>query len=247
MAKVAKAVEERPQPPARGASTKGLTDGNRPWLLRICVPRRRVVLPVLIGFATWLAFSGLPFFASWRPMTRMLLGWDIILGLYIVLSLLMIIRSDTGDIRRQSKLEDESRITILISTVLIPVVCLGSIFVGLHVDPGTARQPLQVLLTFVTVVLSWAAIHTLFAFHYAHEFYAKHRRRSGGLKFPGDERPDYGDFGYFSFVIGLASTVSDVSVTSKPIRRTVILHSILSFVFNVMLLALIINIAVDAI
>lgn len=177
----------------------------------------------------------------------MLLAWDIFLGLYIAFSLMVIVRSDTADIRHQSMLEGEGRITSLILTVVIPVLCLVSIFIGLHEVPGKERQPLDVLLTFVTVVLSWAAIHILFAFHYAHEFYAKHRGRSGGLSFPHHQPPDYGDFGYFSFVIGMASTVSDVSVTSRPIRRTVILHGILSFIFNVMLLALIINVAVDAI
>src|SRR5262249_20739827 len=142
----------------------------------------------------------------------------------------------------------------LIFAVTLPVLCLFSIFIVLH---RAERPPVDnillavdMLLALVTIVLSWAVLHTIFAFHYAHEFYAEHRGRSGGLNFPDDssdekrkEFPTYRDFLYFSFVIGFASQVSDVSVGSDAMRYTVFWHSILSFIFNVMLLALSINIA----
>lgn len=97
-------------------------------------------------------------------------------------------------------------------------------------------------------MLSWAFIHTMFALHYAHEFYGENAGRGGGMAFPGgDERPDYWDFIYFSFVIGMTSQVSDVGVTSKQIRRTVAAHGVVSFVFNAALLALTVNIAASAI
>jgi uncharacterized membrane protein len=95
-----------------------------------------------------------------------------------------------------------------------------------------------------TILLSWTFIHMMFALHYAHEFYGEDEGPAGGLAFPGgDERPDYWDFVYFAFVIGMTSQVSDVAVTSREIRRTVTAHGIVSFVFNVALLALTINIA----
>lgn len=93
----------------------------------------------------------------------------------------------------------------------------------------------------VTILLSWSFIQFIFAFHYAHEFYADHRGQARGLAFPNDEAPDYWDFLYFSFVIGMTSQVSDVCVTSKSLRRIVTAHSLLSFLFNVTLLALAIN------
>jgi uncharacterized membrane protein len=97
----------------------------------------------------------------------------------------------------------------------------------------------------LTIFLSWAFIHTMFALHYAHEYYD---RTAGGMAFPGDDRePDYWDFVYFSFVIGMTSQVSDVGVTSKEIRRTVTAHGVVAFVFNVALLALTINLAASAI
>jgi uncharacterized membrane protein len=98
----------------------------------------------------------------------------------------------------------------------------------------------------LTILLSWAFIHTMFALHYAHEFYDE--EAGGGMTFPGgDGDPDYWDFAYFAFVIGMTSQVSDVSVTSKRIRRTVAAHGIVSFLFNAALLALSVNIAAGAI
>jgi uncharacterized membrane protein len=84
----------------------------------------------------------------------------------------------------------------------------------------------------------------MFALHYAHEFYGEDEGSAGGLAFPGgDSTPDYWDFVYFAFVVGMTSQVSDVAITSREIRRTVTAHGIVSFVFNVALLALTINIA----
>jgi uncharacterized membrane protein len=100
----------------------------------------------------------------------------------------------------------------------------------------------------VTIALSWAAVHTGFSLHYAHEYYRS--SKPGGLQFPsGDqhEHADYWDFVYFSFVIGMTAQVSDVGITDKVIRRTATVHGIISFVFNTALLALMVNIAASAI
>jgi uncharacterized membrane protein len=96
-------------------------------------------------------------------------------------------------------------------------------------------------------VLSWVFIHTIFALHYAHDYYGEYGAKQSGLNFPGDEPPDYWDFVYFSFVIGMTSQVSDVAVAGRPIRRTVIAHGVVSFFFNVALLALMVNLAASAI
>ncbi|NGX99441.1 MAG: DUF1345 domain-containing protein, partial [Candidatus Afipia apatlaquensis] len=97
----------------------------------------------------------------------------------------------------------------------------------------------------VTIALSWAMIHTTFALHYAHDFYRS--AKAGGLSFPGGEDPDYWDFVYFSFVIGMTAQVSDVGVTDKIIRRTATVHGVVSFIFNTALVALMVNIAASAI
>ena len=90
--------------------------------------------------------------------------------------------------------------------------------------------------------MSWTFTHTIFALHYAHDFYGE-AARADGLKFPGNTQPDYWDFVYFSFVIGMTFQVSDVAVTNKSIRRMVVAHGALSFFFSTAIVALTVNIA----
>ena len=108
-------------------------------------------------------------------------------------------------------------------------------------EPG----PWSYALAIATVILSWAFIQTIFALHYAHDFYGK-GQRANGLKFPGDDKPDYWDFVYFSFVIGMTFQVSDVAVTNKWIRRSVVAHGVLSFFFTTTVVALTVNMAASA-
>jgi uncharacterized membrane protein len=169
-------------------------------------------------------------------------------ALYLVLALHVMARSDIERIRRRAVLEDEGDIAILVLTVAAALASLVAIFVelGAAAGGGGQRHPANVALAAFTIVLSWALIHVIFALHYAHEFYDDTHGR--GLVFPGDhEEPDYWDFVYFSFVIGMTSQVSDVAVTSKALRRTVTAHGIVSFVFNAALLALTVNLAASAI
>jgi uncharacterized membrane protein len=124
---------------------------------------------------------------------------------------------------------------------------LGAIFAELSPSAtGGARQPGHVILATLTILVSWALIHTIFALHYTHEYYDD--TGGQGMGFPGGEaNPDYWDFVYFSFVIGMTSQVSDVAITSRVIRRTATVHGVVSFMFNAALLALTVNIAASAI
>ena len=100
----------------------------------------------------------------------------------------------------------------------------------------------SVTLAVSTVVLSWFFIHVIFAFHYAHEFYGEAKDgHKGGLKFPADDQPEYWDFIYFSFAIGTTTQVTDVLVTGKAMRRLVVGHGVVSFFYNVAVLALIVS------
>lgn len=113
----------------------------------------------------------------------------------------------------------------------------------------------HMLLGILSVVLGWLCIHTMLAFHYAYEYYGTdkasppgkdgHRPHVGGLEFPGSEMPDALSFLYFSFVIAMTAQVSDVTVTSNAMRRLVLLHGILSFFFNTVILAIAVNIVVS--
>ncbi len=108
-------------------------------------------------------------------------------------------------------------------------------------DMPPAQRSLHVALVAVTLFVSWLMTHTTFAFRYAHE-YLRDRIRvasgiSGGLEFPGEKRPDYLDFLYFSLVLGMTFQVSDVQITARKFRRLAAVHGLLSFLFNTIILA----------
>jgi uncharacterized membrane protein len=211
------------------------------WPLRVVRVRPRLFGSVLVGVVVALVLTVA---TVWRPATRILVAWDVFLGLYLVLVAHLMASSTIEHIRQRADVEDEGQVTILVLTVAAALASLAAIFAELGAQNG--RRPLHMALAGATILLSWAFIHTIFAVHYAHEFYDA--EIGGGLAFPGDERePDYWDFVYFSFVIGMTSQVSDVGVTNRVIRRLVAAHGVVSFVFNATLLALTVNIAASAI
>nr|ALS89353.1 protein of unknown function (DUF1345) [uncultured bacterium] len=178
---------------------------------------------------------------------RGVVGWDISVGLYVILALEMMARADVHQIRRHAAAQDEGAVVILVLTVAAALASLLAIVALLGTSSAgvTPRHPVDLALATLTIGLSWAFIHTMFALHYAHEFYAENGQR--GMAFPGaEEEPDYGDFLYFSLVIGMTSQVSDVGITTREIRRTVAIHGVVSFFFNAALLALTVNIAASA-
>jgi uncharacterized membrane protein len=216
-----------------------------PYILRIIRARPRLSGSAAVGVAV---IAALP--SSWWISTRLLVGWDAGIALYLVLVYTLFARSEAGHIRGYALRQDEGRVAILVLTVFAALASLGAILGELGSGQGTgqaaSRTPAQLALATATIVLSWAFIHTIFALHYAHDFYSDHRDRKC-LNFPGDEAPDYWDFVYFSFVIGMTSQVSDVTVASRPMRHTVTAHGIVSFLFNASLLALMVNIAASVI
>src|SRR5258708_28182612 len=148
--------------------------------------------------------------------------------------------ADIDGMRRHAARQDVGRQALLFLTALAALASLGAILVELG---GANKAPAHLALAAVTILLSWMFTHTIFALHYAYEYYDEEKHRGGGLNFPGDEPPDYWDFLYFSLVIGMTSQVSDVAVTSNRVRRMVAGHGVVSFIFNATLLALTVNIA----
>jgi uncharacterized membrane protein len=209
-------------------------DPLRRWI-RIVRARPRLFLAILLGLAIVVLSPD-----DWRPATRALAGWDLAVGFYLVMAVRLMTGCDVNHIRRRAALQDEGRFTIL---VLVVACALASLIAILAELSSANRQPAQLALAGVTILLSWAFMHTIFALHYAHEYYGEKAAKGGGLSFPGEETPDYWDFVYFSLVIGMTSQVSDVAVTSRPLRRLAAAHGVVSFIFNVTLLALMVNIA----
>ncbi len=211
-----------------------------PKPVRLVYARPRTFVAIALGI---IAFFVLP--QSLRLVTRLLIGWDVFVAIYVVLVYIMMLRSDVGTIRRIAALQDDGRFLIPLLTALGAFASLAAIVSEL----GEARhKPIELIFATATVALSWMAVHTAFALHYAHDYYRGDK--PGGLQFPSGDKhdhADYWDFVYFSFVIGMTAQVSDVGITDKTIRRTVTGHGIISFVFNTALLALMVNIAASAI
>lgn len=167
---------------------------------------------------SWLAFA----------LTILLLMW------------MSILIAHPRDLPKLSRMEDSSRILILVFVLSAAIASLVAVASLLN-DINDANRIHYIFLAMLAVASSWTLVHTLFTLRYAHLFYGdtlKQTRRPGGLSFPNDEEPDYLDFAYFSFVIGMTSQVSDVAITSKRIRRVALMHGVLSFLFNTIIIAL---------
>lgn len=211
------------------------------YLVRVAWVHKRLIISVLLGVA--MAFA-----APASPISRALIGWDFGVLMYLAAAAVMMSRcSSITQMKENAAAQDEGAFAILILAVAAAAASLGAIFAELAIikrdDPS---YPLYVALAIATVVLSWTFIHTIFALHYAHDFYGSGMRKNG-LKFPGDDRPDYWDFVYFAFVIGMTFQVSDVAVTNKWIRRFVVAHGALSFFFTTAIVAMTVNIAANVI
>ena len=154
------------------------------------------------------------------------------------------------EIARIARKQDLSRILIFLVILLASSVSLVAVVLLLRElpTPGQRGYYYHMVLFIASVTCSWFLIHTIFAFRYAHLFYTCKmdevidKECRGGLEFPNDKTPDYLDFAYFSFGLGMTFQVSDVQVTSGIIRRLTLLHSLISFIFNTTFVALIINI-----
>jgi uncharacterized membrane protein len=179
------------------------------------------------------------------PTLRAVIGWDVGIVVYLVLILIVAARATPQSMRRRAALEDATRWVFLALMAGAAWFSMFALLGLLHEARGTSGH-LSVELTLLagaTILLSWLFAHTAFAVHYAHDFYTDlAAKRPVGLLFPGDRAdPDYWDFLYFSFVVGMTCQVSDVQVATRFWRRLVLTHGIVSFLFNTVVLALCIN------
>jgi uncharacterized membrane protein len=206
---------------------------HRAWRLH-----RRLVLALLLGVGVLvlsMAFPG-------RMPTRLLTGWDISLCVYLALTYYGMARAPVTRIRWRAKVQDEGAVALLVLTVVSALASLAAVIAEVGAAPSaTGLGWSEFTLGALTILLSWAFVHTIFALHYAHEFYGGGNTREGGLIFPGKDEPDYWDFMYFSLVIAMTSQVSDVQISSRSIRRLATVHGVFSFFFNLTVLALTVN------
>jgi len=233
---------------------------RHPWrIVRLVRGRPRLFTSILLT-----VLIGLLAPTDWRVITRWLLAWNLGTLAYFILTGWMMITATPESLRHRAEVEDEGRFAILILTSIAALSSIGAIIAQLAFvkDLSGLEKGLHITLAASTIVSAWLFIHLMFALHYAHDYFAAAQGKQsaqdkqleqdrkdqdgglrGGLNFPETKKPDYFDFLYFSYVIGVASQTADVSITSKIMRRTALVHCVLAFFFNSAVLALTINIA----
>ncbi len=216
---------------------------DKPYFIRLLLARPRLHWSIAAGVLT---FWWLPQSVAQLAVTRAIVGWNAGAILYLVLAMKMMFWSSHERMRTRALQQDEGRSAVLLLVVTAALMCIGAIVAELAVvkDLRGELRYAHIALAALTIASSWAFTQTMFALHYAHDYYVSVQRGGhGGLEFPGGQPPDYGDFLYFACVIGTSGQTADVSFTSRGMRRTGTLHCVLAFFFNTTLVALTINIA----
>ena len=179
-------------------------------------------------------------------LSHLMIGWDTFSLSLIAMTWITFMITKPQEIREQARVQDSSRSVIFI-TVLIATLAsfLAVLLLLVTKQKFKSEESFHLIVAVAGMVLSWFLIHTIFTLRYAHIFYGDDEENptthAGGLKFPDDKKPDYRDFAYFSFVLGMTFQVSDVQITSKALRRLAMWHGLLAFGYNTIMIALTIN------
>lgn len=200
---------------------------------------------LIYGLVAGLATAAMPIPMGWE--FRGLLGWCVGIVVYLLLAWWLCVGFDAKRTRLRAQAQDERGVVLLLVLLLATGACVAAITVLMQQssDLVGVEKALHVGLAVFALAVSWLFIQTIFTFHYAHLYYQEEKRNEpdgAGLEFPGGQDPDYFDFLYYAFVVGMTSQVSDVQVTSREMRRLTMVHGVLSFGFNMLILALSINV-----
>lgn len=180
---------------------------------------------------------------QYQLSARITIIWVSYASTVLALMWTSIFRAHPRDLPRLSRLQDSSR-TFIFAFVIGAAIASFFAIIELLDTMTTQNRQSNIVLAVLAVVCSWTLVHTVFTLRYAHLYYGDNpnqNERPGGLDFPHEPEPDYLDFAYFGFVIGMTSQVSDVAIGSKRIRRTALAHGVLSFGFNTIIIALTIS------
>lgn len=167
-----------------------------------------------------------------------LTGFDAGALVFIGSTLVMMRRSDTDDMRQRAAENDgDQHLLLLFAGVVVAVVLVA---VSVELVGSGAKQTWSVALAAGTLLLAWLFSNLLITVHYAHLYYVTgdDDKDAGGLEFPSEPMPDYGDFAYYAFVLGMTFQVSDVQISARPMRRMALYHGLLAFLFNIVVIAL---------
>ena len=200
---------------------------------------------LMYGLTAALVVAAVPLPMSWE--FRALLAWCAGLAVYLVLAWWLCLAFDAQRTRERAQAQDEPSVVLVMVLLLVNAACVVTITVLIQQnrDLSGLDQALHVGLSAAALASSWFFIQTIFAFHYAHRYYFEEKQGESdgpGLNFPGGLAPDYFDFLYYAHVVGMTSQVADVQITSREMRHITLIHSVLAFGFNMLILALGINV-----
>lgn len=219
------------------------TEHNRQVFFRLDAHYRLVIAVLASAIACYFSSR-----SNELPAT-ILMTWVAFAFTVVVMDWIIILTSHPKDVRKIAILEDSSRTLIFLFVIAASVISLGAILLLLQSTKGQSGDgvALPVILSLTSVIVSWWLVHTIFTLRYAHLYYGTDKdagktKPKQGLNFPDESEPDYLDFVYFSFVIGMTFQVSDVEISSRPIRRLALFHAVVSFMFNTAIVALSINV-----
>lgn len=217
---------------------------RKPKWLRNLDARPRLLISILVSGLVCILLP------NWLHLpTRIIIAWNCGVICFLTLAWSMINSATPEKMRRNAQRQDEGRLAIL--TLVVAAACVSLFAIGVMLkntkDLSITILTLHVTLAGMTVISSWLLIHTMFAFHYAHYYYRNDSESANddnvkSLDFPQENQPDYWDFLYFSFVIGMTCQVADVDITSRITRKLALVHGVLTFFFNTVILAISINI-----
>jgi uncharacterized membrane protein len=205
--------------------------------------RYKILLVFLISFIVGSCFYAL----KWSIQESIVFSWLTFGGLYILESLITIIRIPSKQIMLRAKYED---LGVWMQFVVLVMTCATALIAIIFWNSDnnihfSKHSTIHELFFIASVTFAWMVLHLSFTFRYAHLYYGdeneKYAKHAGGLDFPDDSNPDYFDFAYYSFTIGMTFQVSDVVIKSKGLRRLTLAHSLVAFLFNTILIAITIN------
>lgn len=201
------------------------------------------------AFYTALACSALATaLALWlRPSLAIQVWANVFFVVYLILEARKFRRLSPEFLRKHAASTDEPAWAIVAVTFAAVMVAVGSLF--LLLNRGGEPNPFELVLSLSSVALGWVGVHTMMAVHYAHLYWRPDRgaaeRTHGGLQFPGDDEPSGYDFLYYALVIGMTAQTADVNITRTAMRMLTMVHSVVSFFFNTVLVAAAVNVAVS--
>ncbi|MBX6381299.1 MAG: DUF1345 domain-containing protein [Thermoflavifilum aggregans] len=210
------------------------------WIAHLSGRQRQIVAIICTCFAAIWIYA----FPVQHWVVRIAELWIVYAGVLLLTMWLSIMLVHPAEIKRRAALLDMEQSLIFTFLLLAATASLLAMVKLLRLPPGALHGQWWFLLMVITV--SWLLVHTIFAMHYAHLYYHGRRADAGsekgwGLEFPQEKRPDYMDFVYFSFCIGMTFQVSDVQIGSRTIRRLAFLHALIAFLFNTFILAMMVN------